>query len=124
MPAPAAEPAFGIDRGRHPDELRTEDNQSTNPGTVLAFSKLSNDPAIKAIVGPIASTQIQAASPAIAKAGIPTMIRGRDPSLTRVNNKWVFRARPNAWIFQWSERRRQTPRGPAHVASCSRPSPW
>src|SRR5690348_17117255 len=48
-----------------PVELRTEDNQSTNPGTVLAFSKLFTDPAIKAIVGPIASTQIQAASPAI-----------------------------------------------------------
>jgi branched-chain amino acid transport system substrate-binding protein len=78
-----------------PVELRTEDNQSTNPGTVLAFSKLFTDPAIKAIVGPIASTQIQAASPAIAKAGVPTMIGGTDPSLTRVNNKWVFRARPN-----------------------------
>ena len=79
----------------HPVELRIEDNASTNPGTVLAFSKLFTDPAIKAIVGPIASTQIQAASPAIAKAGIPTMIGGTDPSLTRVNNKWVFRARPN-----------------------------
>jgi branched-chain amino acid transport system substrate-binding protein len=79
----------------HPVELRTEDNASTNPGTVLAFSKLFTDPAIKAIVGPIASTQIQAASPAIAKAGVPTMIGGTDPSLTRVNNKWVFRARPN-----------------------------
>jgi branched-chain amino acid transport system substrate-binding protein len=78
-----------------PVELRTEDNASTNPGTVLAFSKLFTDPAVKAIVGPIASTQIQAASPAIAKAGIPTMIGGTDPSLTRVNNPWVFRARPN-----------------------------
>jgi branched-chain amino acid transport system substrate-binding protein len=78
-----------------PVELHTEDNASTNPGTVLAFSKLFTDPAIKAIVGPIASTQIQAASPAIAKAGIPTMIGGTDPSLTRVNNRWVFRARPN-----------------------------
>jgi branched-chain amino acid transport system substrate-binding protein len=78
-----------------PVELHTEDNASTNPGTVLAFSKLFTDPAIKAIVGPIASTHIQAASPAIAKAGIPTMIGGTDPSLTRVNNKWVFRARPN-----------------------------
>src|SRR5262249_5284615 len=48
-----------------PIELRTEDNASTNPGTVLAFSKLATDPGIAAIVGPIASTQIQAASPAI-----------------------------------------------------------
>ena len=78
-----------------PIELRTEDNASTNPGTVLAFSRLATDPGIVAIVGPIASTQIQAASPAIAKAGIPTMIGGTDPSLTHVNNRWVFRARPN-----------------------------
>src|SRR5882672_11115597 len=79
----------------HPVELRVEDNASTNPGTVLAFTKLFTDPEIKGIVGPIASTQIQAASPAIAKSGIPTMIGGTDPSLTRINNKWVFRARPN-----------------------------
>jgi branched-chain amino acid transport system substrate-binding protein len=76
-------------------ELQIEDNQTTNPGTVLAFSKLTSDPNVVAIVGPIASTMIQAASPAIAKAGIPTMIGGTDPSLTRVNNRWVFRARPN-----------------------------
>ena len=78
-----------------PVELRIEDNGSSNPGTVLAFTKLFTDPGIKGIVGPIASTQVQAASPAIAKAGIPTMIGGTDPSLTRINNKWVFRARPN-----------------------------
>ncbi len=78
-----------------PIELRIEDNGSTNPGTVLAFSRLATDSAIVSIVGPIASTQIQAASPAIAKAGIPTMIGGTDPSLTHVNNRWVFRARPN-----------------------------
>ena len=78
-----------------PVELRIEDNASTNPGTVLAFTKLFTDPEIKGIVGPIASTQIQAALPAIAKAGVPTMIGGTDPSLTRINNKWVFRARPN-----------------------------
>ena len=78
-----------------PVELHVEDNASTNPGTVLAFTKLFSDPAIKGIVGPIASTQIQAASPAIARSGVPTMIGGTDPSLTRIDNKWVFRARPN-----------------------------
>ena len=76
-------------------ELKLEDNQSTNPGTVLAFSKLLGEPGIVAIIGPIRSTQIQAASPTIAKAGIPTMIGGTDPSLTKVNNRWVFRGRPN-----------------------------
>lgn len=76
-------------------ELQIEDNASTNPGTVLSFTKLFSDSAIKGIVGPIASTQIQAASPAIARSGIPTMIGGTDPSLTHIDNKWVFRARPN-----------------------------
>jgi len=76
-------------------ELRIEDNQSTNPGTVLAFSKLAAEGGIAAIIGPIRSTQIQAASPSIAKGGVPTMIGGTDASLTHVNNRWLFRARPN-----------------------------
>ena len=76
-------------------ELRIEDNASSNPGTVLSFTKLFTDPEVKGIVWPIASTQIQAASPAIAKSGVPTMIGGTDPSLTHIDNKWVFRARPN-----------------------------
>ncbi len=76
-------------------ELQIEDNQSTNPGTVLAFSKLGRRGDIAGSLGPVRSTQIQAASPTIAKSGIPTMIGGTDISLTRVNNRWVFRARPN-----------------------------
>lgn len=76
-------------------ELHIEDNASTNPGTVLAFSKLVSDGHLAGIIGPIRSTQIQAVAPTIAKAGIPTMIGGSEPSLTRVNNRWVFRARPN-----------------------------
>jgi branched-chain amino acid transport system substrate-binding protein len=76
-------------------ELRIEDNASTNPGTVLAFSKLLSDGRLAGIIGPIRSTQIQAVAPTIAKAGIPTMIGGSEPSLTRVNNRWVFRVRPN-----------------------------
>lgn len=76
-------------------ELHAEDNQSTNPGTVLAFSKLYGESGLAAIIGPIRSTQIQAAAPSIAKGGIPTMIGGTDPSLTKVNNRWVFRLRPN-----------------------------
>ncbi len=76
-------------------EFRVEDNQSTNPGTVLAYSKLIGEGGIAAIVGPIRSTQIQAASPTIAKGGIPAMIGGTDPGLTKVSNRWVFRVRPN-----------------------------
>ena len=76
-------------------ELVVEDTQSTNPGTVLAFSKLGGDKDIVAMIGPIRSTQVQAASPTIAKAGVPVMIGGTDPSLTKVNNPWLFRCRPN-----------------------------
>ena len=38
-------------------ELVTEDNQSSNPGAVLAFSKLAAQPDIIAFVGPVLSTQ-------------------------------------------------------------------
>lgn len=76
-------------------ELRIEDNASTNPGTVLAFSRLVSEGGLAGIIGPIRSTQIQAIAPTIAKAGIPTMIGGSEPGLTHMNNRWVFRARPN-----------------------------
>ena len=75
-------------------ELVMEDNQSTNPGTVLAFSKLVGE-GVPAVIGPIRSTQTQAISPTILKAGIPTMFGGTDPNLTHNGNRWLFRCRPN-----------------------------
>lgn len=75
-------------------ELRVEDNQSANPTTVLAYSKLIES-GVVAVIGPLRSTQVQAASPTIAKGKVPAMIGGSDPSLTRVNNPWIFRVRPN-----------------------------
>jgi len=75
-------------------ELVMEDNQSTNPGTVLAFSKLLGE-GVPAVIGPIRSTQTQAVAPTILKAGIPTMFGGTDPNLTHTGNRWLFRCRPN-----------------------------
>jgi branched-chain amino acid transport system substrate-binding protein len=75
-------------------ELRIEDNQSNNATTVLAYNKLV-EAGVVAVVGPLRSTQVQAASPTIAKSKIPALIGGSDPSLTRVNNPWIFRVRPN-----------------------------
>ena len=75
-------------------ELRLEDNQSTNPGTVLAYTKLVGE-GVPAVIGPIRSTQTQAISPSVAKASIPTMFGGTDPSLTHTGNPWLFRCRPN-----------------------------
>ena len=76
-------------------ELVVEDDQGTNPGAILAFSKLATDPAIVGFVGPNPSTQLQAIAPDVIKAGKPMMIGGTDPKLTHSGNPWLFRCRPN-----------------------------
>jgi branched-chain amino acid transport system substrate-binding protein len=76
-------------------ELVVEDNQTTNPGAVAAFTKLSSQGDIPVIIGPIRSTQVNAILPNINKAGIPVMIGGSDPTLTHQGSQWVFRCRPN-----------------------------
>jgi branched-chain amino acid transport system substrate-binding protein len=75
--------------------LRTEDNQSSNPGSVLAVSKLTSAGDLTALIATVRSTQVQAISPTIRKAGLPVLMGGTDASLTHVNNPWIFRARPN-----------------------------
>jgi branched-chain amino acid transport system substrate-binding protein len=76
-------------------ELKVSDSQSTNPGAVLALSKMASEGGYAAFIGPVRSTQIQAMAPTIMKAGIPMMIGGTDPGLTHSNDRWVFRCRPN-----------------------------
>src|ERR1700694_5001093 len=44
-------------------ELVIEDDQTTNPGIVLAFSKLAAQPDIVAFLGSIRSTQVMAMAP-------------------------------------------------------------
>lgn len=85
-----------------PLKLVVEDNQSTNPGAVLAFNKLMSDGGIAAVLGPIRSTETQAISPAIAKFGIPTMIGATDTRLTHANNPWLFRTRPHNGYAAWA----------------------
>lgn len=76
-------------------ELVIEDDQTTNPGAVLAFSKLAGDKDIPAFIGSIRSTQVHAMAPDILKVGKPMMIGGTDPQLTHMGNQWLFRCRPN-----------------------------
>ncbi|SHH75612.1 ABC transporter substrate-binding protein [Pollutimonas bauzanensis] len=76
-------------------ELYIEDNQSTNPGSVLALSKLTSRGDMTALIGTVRSTQIQAVSPTVKKVGLPMMIGGTDVGLTHSGNPWIFRARPN-----------------------------
>src|SRR6516164_2330220 len=78
-----------------PIELVIEDDQTTNPGVVLAFSKLAGDKDIPAFVGPTFSTAIHAIAPDIQRLGKPVMIGGTDPQLTHMGNPWLFRFRPN-----------------------------
>ena len=77
------------------EELADEIARAGYQRPLVIAEDLASEGGIAAIIGPIRSTQIQAASPTIAKSGIPTMIGGTDTSLTHVNNRWVFRARPN-----------------------------
>jgi branched-chain amino acid transport system substrate-binding protein len=76
-------------------EAVVEDDQTTNPGAVLAFSKLAGNKDIVAFIGPIRSTQIHAMAPDVLKLGKPVMIGGTDPTLTHMDNPWLFRFRPN-----------------------------
>jgi len=76
-------------------ELVIEDDQTTNPGIVLAFSKLAAQSDIVGFLGSVRSTQIHAMAPDVLKLGMPVMIGGTDPTLTHMNNPWLFRFRPN-----------------------------
>ena len=76
-------------------ELVTEDDATTNPGAVLAFSRLAAQSDIAAFIGSIRSTQVQAMAPDVVKVAKPFMIGGTDPTLTQQGNKWLFRCRPN-----------------------------
>jgi branched-chain amino acid transport system substrate-binding protein len=76
-------------------ELVTEDDQTTNPGAVLAFSKLASQTDIVAFIGQIRSTQTHAMAPDILKAGKPVCFGGTDPALTKMGNPWLIRFRPN-----------------------------
>jgi branched-chain amino acid transport system substrate-binding protein len=76
-------------------ELMTEDDLTTNPGAVLAFSKLAVQPDIVAFLGEIRSTQNHAMAPDIMKTGKPVCFGGTDPKLTKMGNPWLIRFRPN-----------------------------
>jgi hypothetical protein len=90
---PCAYKAGGV-LGKQVD-LITEDDQTTNPGAVLAFSKLAAQSDIVAFVGPIRSTQVHAMAPDLLKVAKPMMFGGTDPALTKPGNRWLFRFRPN-----------------------------
>ncbi|MBV9655688.1 MAG: ABC transporter substrate-binding protein, partial [Acetobacteraceae bacterium] len=72
-----------------------EDDQTSNPGTVLAFSRLAGHAETAAFIGPVRSTQVKAIAPDVLRTGKPMMFGGSDPSLTQAGNPWLFRCRPH-----------------------------
>ena len=76
-------------------EFVIEDDQTTNPGIVLAFSKLAGNAELVAFLGPIRSTAAHAMAPDVLKLGKPVLIGGTDPALTQMGNLWFFRFRPH-----------------------------
>jgi branched-chain amino acid transport system substrate-binding protein len=76
-------------------DLVVIDNQSTNPGALAALQKAVEQEKVLAMVGSVKSTQVLAMSDAIKNYGIPTMIGGTNVTLTRQDNPWLFRVRPD-----------------------------
>src|SRR5438552_6209540 len=76
-------------------ELVIEDDQTTNPGIVLAFSKLAAQPEIVAFLVSIRSTQVMAMAPDVLRLGKPVMMGGTNPVLTHMGNPWLFSFRLN-----------------------------
>lgn len=75
--------------------LVVEDDQTSNPGIIAAFSRLATQTDIPIFLGSVRSTQVDAMSPDIVKLGKPVFIGGTAPQLTHQGNPWLFRCRPN-----------------------------
>jgi branched-chain amino acid transport system substrate-binding protein len=86
--------AGGVLGGR-PVELVVEDTRATQAGAVAAFARLAARPDLVAFVGPDRSAWVHALSGHVVRAGLPMMVGGTDPALTRLGNPWLFRCRPN-----------------------------
>jgi branched-chain amino acid transport system substrate-binding protein len=78
-----------------PLDIVTEDNQSTNPGSVVSVSHLLANRDVKAIITTLHSAQVHAMMPAIAQTGVPALIGGTSHALTQANTPWIFRVRPH-----------------------------
>lgn len=76
-------------------DLRTVDNQSSNPGALAAIQNAVEQEKVLALIGVVKSTQVLATSDAIKNYGIPTFIGGTNVTLTQQGNPWLFRVRPD-----------------------------
>ena len=88
-----------------PVELIIEDDQTTNPGIIMAFSKLAGNKDIVGFLGSIRSTQVNAMSPDAIKVGKPVMIGGTDPDTHPHGQSVVLPHPAERFLFGPSDRR-------------------
>lgn len=79
----------------YPLKVILADDQSTPPGAIAAFKRLSQASKVAAILGSTFSRQAQALTPSIERAEIPMITGGTAPILTHEGDPWVFRTQPN-----------------------------
>lgn len=78
----------------HPLKVITLDNETTNSGTVADFERLSENSAVKAIIGTPISTDTQAVIPLDKTAKIVYIYGGSEPELGQEGDPWLIRTRP------------------------------
>lgn len=91
-----------------PLQIVEADDQSTPAGASVAFMRLTQTANATAIIGPIASVQVQAMMPSIRREGLPVIIGGGAAILTHESNPGSFAPGPTAPI-----RPRRSPRMPS-----------
>ncbi len=67
-------------------EPLVEDDASTKPGAVLAFSRLAENKETVRFIGSVRSTQMNAMAPDMLNVGKPVMFGSTDPTLTHQGN--------------------------------------
>ncbi len=75
--------------------LVTEDAQSTNPGSLAAYQRMTEVDKPVAILMTNLSTQIQAVSDTAKAAGLPEATGGTAVKNTHMGNPWILRLRPD-----------------------------
>ena len=99
-------------------ELVMEDDQTTNPGMVLAFSRLVNRGDLAVILGSVRSTQVNAVAADIKKSGIPVFIGGSDPTLTHMGNPVDLPLPAQRQLFGQGDRRVRRQRAEEEQVGC------
>jgi len=79
-------------------ELVLEDSQGVPAQAVSVLNKLIYRDNVDIVIGDIQSSPSLAMLPVVKNAGIPLLVHGTSPKITKQGNEWVFRTRPSDTI--------------------------